>query len=74
MAYTMDTTISDLVADPRVKPAIDQYFPGLSNSPMLGMVSGLTLRMAVNNPLAPQLGITQSQVDAFLVEVNKRAA
>ncbi len=74
MAYTMDSTIADLIADPKVKPTVDQYFPGLSNSPMLGMVSGLTLRMAASNPMAAQLGLTQAQLDAFLLEVNKRAA
>ena len=48
MAYTMDTTLKDLLKDPKVKPILDQYIPGVSNSPMLPMVEGMTLQQIVD--------------------------
>ena len=73
MAYTMDSTVGDLLKDPRVKPLLDQYFPGLAANPQVGMFAGFSLRVVVGNPLAAQFGITQATVEAFLAEVNKLA-
>ncbi len=73
MAYTLDSTLGDLIADPKVRPTLDQYFPGVANHPQVGMVKGFSLRMIVGNPMAAQFGITQSQAELFLKEVNKVA-
>lgn len=73
MAYTMDSTVGDLLKDGRVRPLLDQNFPGLAANPQISMFAGFSLRMAVGNPLAAQFGITQAKVEAFLAEVNKLA-
>lgn len=71
MAFTLDSTLADLMADPRVLPVLEQQFPGLSTSPQVSMVKGLSLRMIVSNPLAAQFGLTEEKANAVLAEVNK---
>jgi len=72
MAYTLDTTVGDLLADARVKPTLDQYFPGLADNPQVALFKGVSLRAVASNPLAASFGLTQAQVEAFLAEVNQR--
>ena len=71
MAYTMDTTLGELIKDPKVKPLIDQYLPGVADNPMLSMVDGMTLDAIVSNPMAAQFGITEDKVEAILAQANK---
>jgi hypothetical protein len=71
MAYTLDTTLNDLLADPRVKPVLDKHLPGVSNNPAVAMVKNMSLRAIVTNPMAASFGITQAKVEAILAEVNK---
>ncbi len=73
MAYTIDSTLGDLMKDPRVKPLLDQNFPGVSTNPQVSMFAGFSLRIIVSNPLAAQFGITEAKVNTFLAEVNKLA-
>jgi len=71
MAYTMETTLGELIKDPKVKPLIDQYLPGVADNPMLSMVDGMTLDAIVSNPMAAQFGITEDKVEAILAQANK---
>jgi hypothetical protein len=71
MAYSMDTTLGELLKDPNVKPIIDQYLPGVADNPMVSMVDGMTLDAIVNNPMAAQFGITEDKVEAILEQANK---
>ena len=73
MAYTMDSTLGDLIADARVRPILDQYIPGASTNPQLVMFKGVSLRMIISNPMAAQFGITEDKAKMFLAEVNKLA-
>ena len=71
MTYTMDTTLGDLLKDPKVKPLIDQYIPGVADNPMVSMVQGMTLDQIVKNPMADQFGITEDKVQSILDQANK---
>lgn len=71
MAITLDTPLSVLLDDPQAKQILEQYVPGISTNPMLGMIKGLTLNMILSMPQAAQFGITKEKVEALLVEVNK---
>jgi hypothetical protein len=71
MAYTLDTTLGTLLDNPQAKPILDQYIPGLSSNPMVGMVKGVTLNMVLSMPQAAQLGLTKAKVEAALAEINK---
>ena len=71
MAYTMDTKLGELLKDPKVKPVIDQYLPGVADNPMVSMVEGMTLQAIVDNPMAAQFGITEEKVQSVLDQANK---
>lgn len=73
MAYTMDTTLGDLLADPQAAKLLDQYVPGVSTNPMVAMVKGVSLRMLVGMPQAAQMGFTAEKAQQVLDEINKRA-
>jgi len=73
MTYTMETTLGELIKDPKLKPLIDQYLPGVADNPMVSMVDGMTLDAIVSNPMAAQFGITEDKVEAILEQANKLA-
>ena len=67
----METTLGELMKDPKVRPLIDQYLPGVADNPMVSMVDGMTLDAIVSNPMAAQFGITEDKVEAILEQANK---
>jgi hypothetical protein len=72
MAFTLDTQIGTLLDDPQAKAVIDQYLPGVSTHPMIGMARGFTLNMILATPQAAQFGLAKEKVEAVLLEINKR--
>jgi len=71
MAYTLDTTLGQLLDDPQAKAVLDQNLPGVSSNPMVAMARGYTLNMILSMPQAQQLGFTKEKAEAVLAEVNK---
>ncbi len=71
MTYTLDTPLGTLLDHPQAKPIVDQYLPGLSTNPMVGMLKGMTLNMVLSMPQAAQLGLTKEKAEGLLAEVNK---
>lgn len=72
MAITLDTTLGTLLDDPQAKAVLDQYVPGISSNPMVGMLKGLTLNKLLALPQAKQFGLTKEKAEAMLAEINKR--
>lgn len=72
MAYTLDTTLGTILDNPQAKAILDQYLPGASTNPMVGMVRGMSLNALLRMPQAAQLGLTQEKVRKVLDEINKR--
>lgn len=71
MAYTLDTQIGTLLDNPQAKAIIDQYAPGVSTHPMIGMARSFSLRMILSFPQAAQAGLTQEKAEQLLAEINK---
>jgi hypothetical protein len=71
MAFTLDTTLGEILDDPQAKAVLDQQLPGISDNPMLAMAKGMTLNMILSMPQAAQLGLTKEKAEAILAEVNK---
>lgn len=71
MAYTLNTTLGELLDNPKAKAVLDQQLPGVSTHPMIGMARGMSINMIVSMPQAAQLGLTKEKAEALLVEVNK---
>jgi hypothetical protein len=71
MAYTLDTTIGEILDNPQAKSILDQQIPGVSTHPMIPMARGMTLNMIVAMPQAAQVGLTKEKAEAFLAQVNQ---
>ena len=71
MAFTLDTPLGTLIDHPQAKATIEQYFPGISTNPMIGMVKGMTINMVLAMPQAAQLGLTKDKAEMMLAEINK---
>ena len=72
MAFTLDTTLGELLDDPQAKAVLDKQFPGISTNPMMAMARGMSLNALLAMPQAAQLGLTKAKVEALLAEVNKQ--
>ncbi|OGN97767.1 MAG: hypothetical protein A2Z71_05845 [Chloroflexi bacterium RBG_13_50_21] len=72
MAFTLDTTLGELLNDPQAKAVLEKQLPGIADNPMVAMVKGMSLNMILSMPQAAQLGITKEKVNAILAEVNKQ--
>ncbi len=71
MAFTLDTPFGTLLDNPQAKAVVDQYLPGVSSNPMVGMLRGVTLNQILSMPQAAQFGITKDKAQAMLDQVNK---
>ncbi|MCG2785401.1 MAG: hypothetical protein L6461_09890 [Anaerolineae bacterium] len=72
MAYTLETTVGEILKDTNALDVLDKYVPGASKNPMLGLASGMTLKSLLAMPQAKQFGVTEELVNQFLAEVNAR--
>ncbi len=72
MAFTLDTTLGEILKDPQAKAVMDQYLPGVSSNPMIEMVKGMSINMILAMPQAAQFGLTKDKAEAMLAEINKR--
>jgi hypothetical protein len=71
MAYTLNSTLGEILDNPKAKAVLDQQLPGVSTHPMVAMARGMSINMIVSMPQAAQLGLTKDKAEALLVEVNK---
>ena len=72
MAYTLETTVGEILKDTNALDVLDKHVPGASKNPMLGLASGMTLKSLLAMPQAKQFGVTEELVNQFLAEVNAR--
>ena len=68
---TLDTTLGQILDEPQAKAVLDQYLPGVSSNPMVGMARNMTLNMILSIPQAAQFGITKDMVEKILADINK---
>jgi hypothetical protein len=73
MAFTLDSTLGELLDDPKAKALMDQQMPGISTNPMIAMAKGMSLNMILSMPQAAQFGLTKEKAEALLAEINKQA-
>lgn len=72
MAFTLNTTLGELLDNPQAKAVLDQQLPGVSSNPMVAMAKGMSLNMILSMPQAAQFGLTKEKAEALLAEVNKQ--
>ncbi len=71
MAYTLDTTVGQLMDDPQAKAVLETYIPGLASNPMVAMIRNMSLKSVLAMPQAAQLGFTKEMAEGFLAKVNQ---
>ena len=71
MAFTLDSTLGEILDDPQAKAVLDEQLPGISSNPLLAMAKGMTLNMILSMPQAAQLGLTKDKAEAILAKINK---
>ena len=70
MAYTLDTTVGEILKDPKAVEILDKYAPGVSKNPMIGLAKGMSLKSLLAMPQAKQAGVTEEMVQRVLTEIN----
>lgn len=70
MAYTLDSTVGDILNDPHAREILERYAPGIASNAMVNMAKGMSLRSVLNMPQAKQAGITEDVVQKVLTEIN----
>ncbi|OGO30865.1 MAG: hypothetical protein A2Z16_09615 [Chloroflexi bacterium RBG_16_54_18] len=72
MAFTLETTLGELLDNPQAKALLDQQLPGLSTNPLAAMAKGMSLNMILSMPQAAQFGLTKEKAGEILAEINKQ--
>ena len=72
MAITLDTTLGTLLDDPKAKAVLEEYLPGITSNPLVGMAKGMSLKMILSMPQAAQLGLTKEKAEEILAAINKQ--
>lgn len=72
MAYTMDSTVGDILKDTHAVEILEKHVPGVSKNPMLALAKGMSLKSILAMPQAKQAGLTEDMVTKVLAEINAR--
>lgn len=70
MAYTLDSTVGQILDDTGAVKILEKHVPGISKNPMLAFAKGMTLKAVVATPPAKQAGLTEDMVKKVLAEIN----
>jgi len=72
MAYTLDTTVGEILKDTHAVEILERHVPGVSKNPMIGMAKGMTLKSILAMPQAREAGLSEDMVSKVLAEINTR--
>ena len=68
MAFTLETTLGELLDNPQAKALLDQQLPGLSTNPLAAMAKGMSLKAIA--PMAKGM-ITPDKLKSIEDELKK---
>jgi hypothetical protein len=68
VAFTADSTLKQILADPKAKAVLEKHAPGFSNHPLLGMAMGMSLKQISG---FPQAGIAADKFKAIVDDLAK---
>ncbi|MEA4894899.1 MAG: hypothetical protein VB064_06515 [Oscillospiraceae bacterium] len=69
MAYTMDTTMGDILSNPEAVKVLDELMPGASTNPMMKMAKGFSLGKIAKTPAAK---VSADQVQQLIDALNAK--
>jgi len=70
MAYTLDSTVGEILEDTGAVKILEKHVPGITSNPMLAFAKGMTLKTILSMPQARQAGLTEDMVSKVLAEIN----
>jgi hypothetical protein len=70
MAYTLDSTVGEILDDTGAVKILEKHVPGISKNPMLMFAKGMTLKSILAVPQAKDAGLTEDMVKKVLAEIN----
>jgi len=68
MPFSVDSTLKDLLADPRATDVLRRFFPGRESDPQVSMVMYYTLRSIAS---FPEAGISPQTLQALDEELKR---
>jgi hypothetical protein len=68
MAFNADSTLKQILADPKATAVLEKYAPGFSKHPLLSMAMGMSLKTIAG---FPQAGISADKMKAILDDLAK---
>jgi hypothetical protein len=69
MAYTLDTTMGEILGNPDAVKVLDEMMPGASTNPMMKMAKGFTLGKIAKTPAAK---VSVEQVEGLISALNAK--
>ncbi len=69
MAFSINSTIKDLLADERAKAVVEKHVPGASRHPQIYEVYYETLKSVSYYPEAAAAGLTREKLEAIDAEL-----
>lgn len=66
--YSIESTISELLANPKAKAVVEKYLPELSKSSSLSMIEGMALQ---DLAAFPQSGLDDAKLKAIQAELSQ---
>ena len=71
MTFTLDTTIGELIEDPRANQVLEAHSQGITTNPMVAFISRMTVREVLAMPQAAAFNITAEKIEKVLAEINQ---
>ncbi len=68
MPFNAESTLKQVLADPKAKAVLEKHMPGFSTHPLLSMAMGMSLKTIGG---FPQAGITPDKMKAILDDLAK---
>ncbi len=69
MAYSMDTTMGEILSNPEAVKVLDELMPGASTNPMMKMAKGFTLGKIAKTPAAK---VSTEAVESLVAALNAK--
>ena len=69
MAFTTDTTVSDLMSNPQAAAILEKHVPGFSSNPQIHLVQSMSLKTLATYPQAAAVKDKLQAIAADLAKI-----
>jgi len=65
MGFSIDSKLGDIMKDEKASAVLEEFVPGFSKNPMVGLAKGFTLKKIASMPQAKEAGVTEEALEAL---------